>query len=368
MTELPAQRPSWIRVKRLDDSIRAQIRASVGASATVCQSANCPNIGECWARGTATYMIMGHTCTRNCAFCDVPFGRPEPLDPAEPARIAASVEQLGLKYVVMTCVDRDDLADSGAEHWVATIEAIRNVRGELVLSSVGQASLPVIAAGLGTPGSGTDAPVRQYSDSGFSPAPREGMTDEGVRPTVFSERPETGALSSFTARYIAGAGIEILTGDFKGDADAIASVVRARPDVFAHNVETVPRLQKLARHKATWERSVRVLRTARAAAGHTMFLKTGMMLGLGESDAEVREAMHELREAGLELLTLGQYLRPRNIAGKLEMQRWVSPDEFAALAEYGHSLGYTGVAASPLTRSSHLAETLYAQALARSGA
>jgi lipoyl synthase len=314
-------RPSWIRVRRLDDGIRAQINASVGRTATVCQEANCPNIGQCWARGTATYMIMGHTCTRNCAFCDVAFGRPEALDPHEPERIAASVEGLGLKYVVMTCVDRDDLADSGAAHWVATIRAIRARRGELVLAE----------------------------GAGFVEGAIEHVGDV------------------FGARYLAGSGIEILTGDFKGDEAAIRSVALAGPEVFAHNVETVPRLQKVPRHKATWERSVRVLQLAQQAAreaGRTMFIKTGMMLGLGESDAEVREAMALLRDAGVELLTLGQYLKPRNVAGKLDMQRWVTPDEFAALADYGRSLGFAGVAASPLTRSSYLAETLYAQALA----
>jgi lipoic acid synthetase len=174
----------------------------------------------------------------------------------------------------------------------------------------------------------------------------------------------------FGTRYLAGTGIEILTGDFKGDEPSIRSVAQARPDVFAHNVETVPRLQKVARHKATWERSLRVLQVAIQAAdelGHTMFLKTGMMLGLGESEAEVREAMALIREAGVELLTLGQYLKPRNVSGKLDMQRWVTPDEFTALADYGHQLGFAGVAASPLTRSSYLAETLYAQALARRG-
>jgi lipoic acid synthetase len=172
----------------------------------------------------------------------------------------------------------------------------------------------------------------------------------------------------FGARYLAGTGIEILTGDFKGDEPSIIAVAQARPDVFAHNVETTPRLQKVARHKATWERSLRVLQIAQQAAaeiGHTMFIKTGMMLGLGEDDAEVREAMQLLRESGVELLTLGQYLKPRNVSGKLDMSRWVTPDEFAALAEFGRSLGFAGVAASPLTRSSYLAETLYAQALAR---
>jgi len=344
-------RPSWIRVKRLDDGVRARIAASVGATATVCQEANCPNIGQCWARGTATYMIMGHVCTRNCAFCDVDFGRPGPLDPAEPGRIAASVDELGLKYSVITCVDRDDLPDSGASHWVATIEAIRARRGELVLANFG--------------GTGASPVAIQESRQ---PAPA-GAPDQAVPSSATGEGARaTGKVGDiFGTRYLAGTGIEILTGDFKGDEAAIRSVARAQPDVFAHNVETVPRLQKVARHKATWERSLRVLQTAKAAAaelGHTMFIKSGMMLGLGESDGEVREAMALLHESGIGLLTLGQYLKPRNVSGKLEQDRWVTPDEFAALADYGRELGFAGVAASPLTRSSYLAETLYAQALA----
>jgi lipoic acid synthetase len=316
-------RPGWIRVRRLDDATRQRIKESIHGIATVCQEANCPNIGECWSRGTATYMIMGHVCTRNCAFCDVDFGRPEALNPHEPLQLADSVERLGLKYVVITCVDRDDLGDSGAGHWAATIENIRLRRGALALAPDGQWD------------------IRARGD-------------------------HSGDI--FTGRYISGTGVEILSGDFKGRAEDVATVVRSRPDVFAHNVETVPRLQKLARHKANWETSLRVLDTVRAVAdseGITMFTKTGMMLGLGESNAEVREAMALIRARGVQLLTLGQYLKPRNVNGKLAMDRWVTPDEFEELRQYGLELGFLGVAASPLTRSSHLAETLYAEALAQ---
>jgi lipoic acid synthetase len=314
-------RPGWIRVRRLDDATRSRIKQQTFGIATVCQEANCPNIGECWARGTATYMIMGHVCTRNCAFCDVDFGRPEALNPHEPAQLAESVELLGLKYVVITCVDRDDLADSGAAHWAQTIEQIRSRRGPLALAPDGQWD------------------IRARGD-------------------------HSGDI--FTGRYISGTGVEILSGDFKGRQLDVETVVRARPDVFAHNVETVPRLQKVARHKANWDSSLRVLRTVRRTAdseGLTMFTKTGMMLGLGESDDEVREAMRLIRDDGVQLLTLGQYLKPRNVPGKLSQERWVSPQQFEELRLYGMELGFLGVASSPLTRSSHLAETLYAQAV-----
>jgi len=315
----PPARPGWIKVRRLGADVRGMMQRELGGIATVCREANCPNIGECWARGTATYMIMGDVCTRNCAFCDVSFGKPKPLDPQEPARLAQSVAALGLKYSVITCVDRDDLADSGAAHWAACIGAIRAGCGALELA-------PNAA------GSGADT---------FAGA------------------------DAFSARYLRGVGIEVLTGDFKGQEQPLATAVLAAPDVFAHNVETVPRLQKLARHKATWERSLRVLIAAKRIAreaGQRTLIKSGMMLGLGETDAEVREALALLREAGVELLTLGQYLRPRNVPGKLEMQRFVTPEEFTALRDYALGLGFLGVAASPLTRSSHLAETLYAQA------
>ena len=260
---------------------------------TVCAEANCPNIGECWARGTATFMVMGDKCTRSCRFCNVDFGKPDPLNAHEPALLAASISELGLEYSVVTCVDRDDLPDSGAGHWIACIEAVRERCPDVKL--------------------------------------------------------------------------EILTGDFKGQVEQIQAVAAARPNVFAHNVETVPRLQNKIRNKGRWELSLRVLDEARRVASKnyfTMFTKSGLMLGLGETDAEVREAMQLLREHKVDLLTLGQYLKPLDRPDKLEVQRFVSPEEFKELARYGHSIGFKGVAASPLTRSSHLAETLYAQALA----
>jgi len=267
------------------------MQRSLGGLNTVCAEANCPNVSECWSRGTATFMIMGDTCTRRCRFCGVKTGRPAPLDPQEPARLAESIAKLGLKYAVITCVDRDDLEDGGAEHWVACIGAVR-----------------------------------------------------AANPRV---------------------GIEVLTGDFAGDPNSIATVASAKPDVFAHNVEVVPRLQSMARPAATWERSLSVLTEAQRAAqllGFELLTKTGLMLGVGETDAEVREALELIAARGIDLLTLGQYLKPRGVAGLLEVDRYVPPEQFQELADYARGLGFKGIAASPLTRSSHLAETLYAQA------
>jgi lipoyl synthase len=290
-------RPSWLKVRRLDAATREMMQRSLTGLHTVCAEANCPNIGECWARGTATFMIMGQVCTRNCRFCDVATGRPGTLDPDEPFTLAQAIHELGLKYAVITCVDRDDLADQGAAHWARCIEAIRERCG--------------------------------------------GRMDSG------------------------GVGIEVLTGDFRGREQDVATVVRAQPDVFAHNVETVPRLQHPIRRVGNWEWSASVLNAARKVAqseGIPLLVKSGLMLGLGETDAEVREALRLLRECNVELLTLGQYLKPRNVADRIDVARYVTPDEFAAHAAYAKEIGFLGVAASPLTRSSHLAETLYAGA------
>lgn len=296
-----AARPEWLKVRRLDAATREMMRGSLTGLHTVCAEANCPNIGECWARGTATFMIMGMVCTRNCRFCDVTHGRPGALDPDEPFNLAESIANLGLKYAVVTCVDRDDLPDQGAAHWARCIGAIRERCG--------------------------------------------GRIDSG------------------------GVGVEVLTGDFRGREPDVATVVHAQPDVFAHNVETVPRLQRSIRRIASWEWSTEVLRAARRIAnadGIKLFTKSGLMLGLGETDDEVRESMRLLRESQVDLLTLGQYLKPRNIADRVEVDRFVSPAQFDDLAAYGREIGFLGVAASPLTRSSHLAETLYAQAVLQS--
>lgn len=288
------QRPGWIRVRRLDLATEAVVSQTLSGIATVCQSANCPNIGECWGRGTATFMVMGDKCTRACRFCNVDFGKPEPLNPHEPALLAQSVRELGLKFAVVTCVDRDDLLDSGSQHWADCIDAVHDVGPDVKL--------------------------------------------------------------------------EVLTGDFKGSEADIARVVRSRPEVFAHNVETIPRLQGRVRHKARWDTSLRVLGLARDIAASEdipLVTKSGIMLGLGESFYEVQETMHLLQEEGVEILTIGQYLKPMDRPDKLTVERYVTPEEFDRLQEYGMQIGFAGIASGPLVRSSYRAETLYAQAMDR---
>jgi len=249
---------------------------------TVCREARCPNRGECYASGTATFLIAGDVCTRGCRFCAVESRRPVPLDPGEPDRVAEAVEAMGLRHAVVTMVTRDDLDDGAAAHVVATIEAVR-------------ARTPDVA-------------------------------------------------------------VEVLVSDFGGRGASVDAVADARPDVFNHNVETVPRLYKTVRPGADYRRSLAVLaRAGERAPG--MPTKSGLMLGLGETHDEVVEAMRDLREAGVELLTLGQYLRPS--AAHLPVAAFVEPDEFAKLARVGRRLGFSGVASAPFVRSSyHAAELL----------
>jgi len=249
---------------------------------TVCREARCPNRGECYASGTATFLIAGDVCTRGCRFCAVESGRPVPLDPGEPDRVAEAVEAMGLRHAVITMVTRDDLEDGAAAHVVATIRAVR-------------ARTPDVA-------------------------------------------------------------VDVLVSDFGGRGASVDAVADARPDVFNHNVETVPRLYKTVRPGADYRRSLAVLaRAGERAPG--MPTKSGLMLGLGETHDEVVEAMRDLREAGVELLTLGQYLRPS--AAHLPVAAFVEPDEFAELARVGRRLGFSGIASAPFVRSSyHAAELL----------
>jgi lipoic acid synthetase len=244
---------------------------------TVCESASCPNIGECWDRRALTIMILGNICTRSCQFCDVPTGRPLPPDPDEPRRVALALSQLGLRHTVITCVDRDDLSDGGAAHWAETIEQVRRHCPQMTL--------------------------------------------------------------------------EVLTGDFKGKTDDVDTVLVARPDVFAHNLETVPRLSRRVRVQASYPRSYAVLRHARQRGA---VVKTGLMLGLGEEMAEVREVLRELGDLGCDIVTLGQYLRPSK--GHLPVERYVHPDEFQQLKQEALSLGIAHVEAGPLVRSSYHAD------------
>ncbi len=248
---------------------------------TVCREARCPNRGECYASGTATFLIAGDTCTRGCTFCAVESRAPLPLDEDEPARVAEAVVRMGVRHAVITMVTRDDLDDGAAAHVVATIAAIR----------------------LASPGTA----------------------------------------------------VEVLVSDLAGDERAIDMVVDARPDVFNHNVETVPRLYPSVRPGADYQRSLGVLARARTRSSD-MPVKSGMMLGLGETHEEVVDVMRDLREAGCELLTLGQYLRPS--ARHLPVAAFVEPAEFAALAREARHLGFAGVASAPFVRSSYHAAEL----------
>ncbi len=271
--------PPWIRMRLPTGAATFDLRARVHAQGlhTVCESASCPNIGECWSRRCLTIMILGGVCTRSCRFCDVPTGRPESPDPAEPDHVASVLSGLGLHHAVVTSVSRDDLADGGAAHWAATIRAVKQRCPGLVL--------------------------------------------------------------------------EALTGDFAGDLAAVDEVLDAGPDVFAHNLETVPRLACEVRVQARYPRSYAVL----AHASQRGFLcKTGLMLGLGETQDEVRAVLREARAIGVEILTLGQYLRPSR--EHLPVARHVPPEEFAQLRQEALDLGFARVVSGPLVRSSYHAD------------
>jgi len=244
---------------------------------TVCEEARCPNIGECWGAGTATFMILGDTCTRSCGFCAVKTGRPLTLDLDEPVRVADAVATMGIAHAVVTSVNRDELADGGAAIFAATIRAIH-------------ARCP-------------------------------------------------------------GTAVEVLTPDFKGDLQALRVVLDAKPEVFSHNTETVPRLYRRVRPQAVYERSLEVLRNAKALGART---KSGIMLGLGESFDEVVQTMADIRAQGTDILTVGQYLRPSPM--HLPIERYWSPGEFAELRVAGERMGYAHVESGPLVRSSYHAE------------
>jgi lipoic acid synthetase len=246
---------------------------------SVCQEAHCPNIGECWEELTATFMILGDVCTRNCGYCAVTHGRPVWEDREEPERVGRAVGELGLEHVVITSVNRDDLADGGAAHFAATTKAIRR----------------------------------------HAPACR----------------------------------VELLVPDFQGGAAALQTVIEAGPDVLNHNTETVPRLYKVARHGGRYERTLELFRRARAAAPG-LVTKSGIILGLGEERDELLATMADLRAADVNVLTLGQYLRPS--AGHLPVARFYHPDEFAELAVRGREMGFAHVESGPLVRSSYHAK------------
>lgn len=276
----PRRHPAWLKVRAPGGPGYVETRAIVKGLGlhTVCEEARCPNIGECWGHRTATFMLLGDTCTRNCAFCAVAHGRPLPVDPGEPFRVAHAVSRLGLRHVVVTSVNRDDLVDGGAGQFAATARAIKHV-------------LP-------------------------------------------------------------GCRIEVLVPDFQGDLGSVAVVTAAPIDVFNHNVETVPRLYRRVRPGARYERSLAVL-SAAAGARPGFLTKAGIMLGLGESTDEVISVFQDLRAVGCEILTVGQYLRPSGDARHLPVDRYVHPEEFAALGRAGLALGFRHVEAGPLVRSSY---------------
>jgi lipoic acid synthetase len=281
MSEVAVRRlPPWLKVRAPGGPGWRETREVVKGLGlhTVCEEARCPNIGECWGHGTATFMLLGDTCTRRCAFCAVAHGRPVAVDAGEPLRVARAVARLGLRHVVVTSVDRDDLPDGGAAHFAATAEAVKALRPECR--------------------------------------------------------------------------VEVLVPDFQGDLAAVATVVAAPVDVFNHNVETVPRLYRRVRPGARYERSLAVLG---AASGRRpgLLSKAGLMLGLGETSDEVISVFGDLRTVGCEILTVGQYLRPSADARYLPVERYVPPEEFAALGEAARAFGFRHVEAGPLVRSSY---------------
>jgi lipoyl synthase len=274
--------PEWIRTKnpqRLHDTKRILRRYGL---ATVCEEARCPNVGDCFLKPTAAFMIMGSTCTRNCGFCSVKSSVPEPLDDNETVRVGMAAKEMGLRYVVITSVTRDDLSDGGAGHFAKTVEAVR--------------------------------------------------------------------------KYSPGAKVEVLTPDFKGTLSSISTVLHAQPDVFNHNVETVPRLYPVVRPLADYRRSLSFLAHIKTTASG-MRTKSGLMLGLGERLNEVIDVLSDLRDTGCDIVTIGQYLRP--LRSKLPVVEYIKPEIFERLRLTALSMGFTYVASAPLSRSSMNAEEMY---------
>jgi lipoic acid synthetase len=278
MAVLPERRPDWLRVRLPVGENYNDLKQLMRSKSlhTVCEEARCPNLGECWANRTATFMILGSVCTRSCGFCAVATGRPMALDWEEPRRVAEAVTQMGLNHVVVTSVDRDELHDGGATLFAATIRWIRRLN-------------PSCA-------------------------------------------------------------VEVLTPDFKGSRDALKAVMDARPDVFNHNVETVPRLYRRVRPQAVYERSLDVLAWAKEIRPEKP-TKTGFMLGLGETHDEIVETMRDIKARDVDILTIGQYLRPS--PQHLPIERYVPPDEFREYARIGREMGFRNVYSGPLVRSSY---------------
>ncbi len=285
----PLRKPHWIRARSPNSPAVAKLKGVLRDHKlhTVCEEAACPNIGECFAHGTATFMIMGNICTRRCPFCDVAHGRPQPLDEAEPENLAQTIAAMQLHYVVVTSVDRDDLRDGGADHFVRCIDAIRT--------------------------------------------------------------------------YCPQTKIEILTPDFRGRMDRALDILkRSPPDVFNHNLETIPRLYKQARPGSDYQWSLDLIKNFKQLHPQVP-TKSGLMLGLGESLDEVIDVMRDLRRHDCDMITLGQYLQPSQ--HHLPVERYVTPDEFEHLERVGYELGFANVASGPMVRSSYHADTQAQQTL-----
>jgi len=275
---LPDRKPSWLKVKAPGGKSYLHLKNMMQELDlhTVCEEAHCPNIGECWDHGTATFMILGDVCTRNCAYCAVAHGRPPKFDPAEPSRVAEAAEKMNLRHLVITSVDRDDLPDFGA--W-AFAEVIRQVHERVPTCSV-----------------------------------------------------------------------EVLVPDFQGNEDSIRTVLEARPEIYNHNTETVPRLYKKARPGGRYERVKEIFRFSKTVAPDIP-TKTGIILGMGETNEEVLDTMRDLRTVDVDILTLGQYLKPSN--DHIALDRYVTPEEFRMFYEAGMTMGFKHVESAPLVRSSY---------------
>ena len=276
----PVRKPNWLRVKLPTGENYRAVRNVVDQYKlhTICESGRCPNMGECWGEGTATFIILGNICTRSCGFCNVATGRPLPVDWDEPDRVARSIQRMKIKHAVLTSVDRDDLPDGGSIIWGETVRAVR--------------------------------------------------------------------------RLSPGTTMETLIPDFRGITDQIDRIVEAAPEVVSHNMETVRRLTRQVRIQAQYDRSLEVLRYLKANGVNRT--KTGIMLGLGETEDELYQALDDVRAVGVDVVTLGQYLQPS--PRHLPVQRFVEPEEFERLGDYARTLGFRHVESSPLVRSSYHAE------------
>jgi lipoic acid synthetase len=280
--KLHVPKPNWLKVRAPggENYVRIKEMLSELKLATVCQEARCPNMGECWSVGTATIMLMGDVCTRGCKFCNVKTGNPKGiLDPLEPEKVAYSISQMGLEYVVLTSVDRDDLPDQGSTHFARTIRTIKKLDSHVI--------------------------------------------------------------------------VEVLTPDFRGDHELVQLLVEAKPDVFAHNVETVERLQKRVRDpRAGYQQSLGVLKVVKEI-DPTRYTKTSLMLGLGETDEEILQTLKDLRAINCDVVTFGQYLQPT--PRHLPVQEYVTPEKFAHWQKVSEDMGFLYVASGPLVRSSYRA-------------